>query len=413
MEMNSLSEHDYLLESVFSMMELQEQIVEAYLSEDEIFDVALEADMVTGNQKRSRINIVHVIQTFFDKVMEMFQNFINKYGKNHARFLAKVEKRFGDINFNNATITMDINYMKAERELKNIRNNPFFRTLTSPNFMNDNNLAQLLSKDKDHNLTMDDFLNSNLCSKYLSKSGSLSEGIKNVFRYVDVDHEQKMVQITGPQLQKTCQQALEYCKGYKSLMRDLKAMKSVAARSLSIMEDKMESMMESVSLYDYSLLEETTFDNTDLNYCIWVTEAEDPRVQQQQQQQREDANTNKPKIETDSQKPPSERQQRKDQMNQDKQNVQNNAQTAEEERNKGRMQLLKFCAQALQIYVSAGLTVAEERYLNYIKVLSHVSRKSNIIDQTKGGTDMVSREKLEQDSAEKTEKKNKKGFFRK
>lgn len=407
MEFINKSENDYMLESLISMNEFQTQILEAYIAEDEIFDIALEADMVTKDQKRSRINIISIIQKFFDRVIELFENFMVKYGKKHSRFLSNVEKKFSSINFSGTHISLDDRYMAAEKELRNIRNNPFFRMLTSPSFMNDANLSTLLAKDKDGVLTMDDFLNSNICKKYLSKTGSLSEGIKNVFRYGDVDHEQHLVKITGPALAKTCQQALGYCKGYKSLLRDLKSMKQVASRALGIMEDKMESLQESITPESYSLLEDTIFENTDLSYCTWVMEADTPSPQEKQQKQSE-AKSDKPIIQTGNQendKQPSERQQRRDQLKQDTQNVQ---QTAEEQRNKGRLQLLKFCAQALQIYVSAGLTVAEERYLNYIKVLSHVSKGSNIIDQTAGGKDMISREKLEKDAAEKHQKKMKK-----
>lgn len=417
MEMNSVSESNYLLESVLSMIELDNMILEAYLSEDALFDVALEADMVTHNQKRSRINVINIIQKYFDKVIEMFQIFINKYGRKHSRFLANVEKQYNNVNYYKTYISVDKYYMSAESELKKVRSNPFFRSLTNPNFLNDANLSNLLSKDKDGVLSMDDFLNSNICSKYVSKSGSLAEGIKNVFRYGNVDHEQQLVKMSGGELEQICHQCVAYCKGYKSLIRDLKAMKSVASRAMSVMEDKLETMQESMTIYDYSLLEETIFANTDLNYCTWVTELagpNDPNKQRQQQEQRQEAKENTPHIGTDNQQDPnkSEKEMRKERTMQDKQNVQQTAQSAEEERNKGRMQLLKFCAQALQIYVSAALTVAEERYLNYIKVLAHVFKGANMFaDEGKDGKDMISRTKKEEYEASKTKKKTRKGIF--
>lgn len=417
--MNNIGESNYLLESVLSMIEMENLILEAYLSEDELFDVALEADMVTRNQKRSRINMINIIQKYFDKVIEMFQNFVTKYGMKHSRFLKKVESQYGNVNYYKTFISVDTNYMAAEAELRKMRTNPFFRTLTNPNFLNDTNLANLLSKDKDGVLSMDDFLNSSICSKYVSRSGSLAEGIKNVFRYGNVDHEQKLVKVSGGDLEQICHQCVDYCKGYKSLVRDLKSMKSVASRAMSIMEDKLETMQESVLPSDYSLLEETSFANTDLNYCSWVMELtgpthEDPAKARQQQQQREEAKANNPRVETQTQQDPNktENQMRRERTQQDKQNVQQTAQTAEEERNKGRMQLLKFCAQALQIYVSSALTVAEERYLNYIKVLSHVFKGANMFaDEGKDGKDMVSRTKKEEYDAQKTKKKTKKGLL--
>lgn len=398
----------FLYETTLFIEDLNNIMLECMCEEHNYIKSVLEADMMGGKhgtnvvkQKAGKMvlpKFVQAIKNFFKKATDMLINFINKYGRKHAKFLANVEKNIDKVNFTNLTISMDKTYLDAQDNLKQIRSTSLFKNLTDKNILTKNEIKNAM--DDRNDITMDSFLQSSFCKDYLSAEGSLSEGSKNYFRYGDPKHKQMLKNIRGQQIKNICIYCLDYCKSYGEVKNELSAVQKTVESMFNNINEKMNSTQESLSniyLYieDSPLLESSISVVSDLDLLL---EAEN---EQKKEAQKEEAKDNKPQIEED----PQDKQQEEDNKN-------NNETIEKNSGDKNALKILQFVSQALQVYVSAALTVAEERYLTYIRILSYCVKRSNYNGSYKDNkqTDMQTDEPIT--LKERMKEKKKKGLFR-
>lgn len=413
---NNELENVYLTEALLNSQTTFNNIMETLMNEEEFMEVSLEADMVGGNKTTvgsklktglynktiGSIKVVDLMISFFSKMYDMLLDFINKYGRMNDLFLRKVKMNLNEANYAKLTITLDDKYLKSENLVRQIRNSEFFRRVTNPNLLSDQTVQRLLQQEKDGVVSMQDFLNSDICKQFLSEDGSLANGTKNFFRYGEAKHMQRKIAISGEQLGQACTQMYNFCDNYKTMGQELKAISAVATRAVKMMEQKLnqknptygqqeQATTESV-LNCFSLLENCFFDETELRLCkdFPLLEA-DMRAEQQAQPNNRQVNNNNAQ---NGSAPPnvSTGQAIKQQKQADIKNVE---MTRDAAISKTQVQMLRYIAQALQIYVSGAMTIAQERYLTYMRVLTYCfkgdSKKASVKGAKKG--DMVSDEK--------------------
>lgn len=372
----------FFYETSLFVEDLNNIIMESLYEEHNYIKSVLEADMMGGKHgtnvvkntgKKMLPKFIQAIKNFFRKATDMIINFINKYGRKHERFLANVEKNLDKVNFVNLTISMDKNYLDAQDNLKAIRSTNLFKNLTDGNILSKSEIKNTM--DNDNNITMDSFLRSSFCKDYLSREGSLSEGCKNYFRYNDPKHKQMLKNIKGEQIKNICVKCLEYCKTYGEIKNELSAVQKIAESAFNNISQKLESTKESLSnLYFYiedSVVTESSIASVSDLDLLLEAENNQNNNQDNKEAQKEEAQDNKPKID------PQEEQEKKDEENLNK-TINKNSD------NKNSLKILQYISQALQIYVSAALTVAEERYLTYIRILSYCVKRSNYNKSYKG-----------------------------
>lgn len=424
-EINYPEVDSFLYETTLFVEDLNNIMLECMYEEHYYIKNVLEADMMGGKHGTNMVKqkagekmvpkFIQAIKKFFRKATDMFLNFINKYGRKHARFLANVEKNIDKVNFANLTISMDKTYLDAQDNLKKIRDTSLFRNLTDRNILSKGEIKNAM--DSKNEITMDSFLQSSFCREYLSAEGSLSEGSKNYFRYGDPKHKQLLKNIRGQQIKEICKYCLEYCKSYSDVKNELSAVQKSAENMLNNISEKLSSTQESLSniylfIEDSPLLESSLSVVSDLDLLLEAENTNNANNngqqkaqnnEQQKEAQKEEAKDNKPKVEED----PNDKQQEEDDKN-------NNETIEKNAGNKNALKILQFVSQALQVYVSAALTVAEERYLTYIRILSYCVKRSNYNGSYKDNkqTDMQTDEPVTKEARKKEEKAKKKSILR-
>ena len=254
---------------------------------------------------------------------------------------------------------------------------------------------------------MDEFIKKPQLNKYVDANGSLAGGCKNYFRYGSAKPRLTNVKITGQQLKEVITGCIAYCLDYETTLNSLnglsinvqnimKTAESVANRNEKINSSMNNNTNGTTQESFFSELEETFINleayspfSINKNWNDILIEAE-LNANQNNNQNNTQQDTGKPNVTTGDDEAkkanPSGTYKTQEQENEETVNSLDQAQT----------QTLTFLCKYLQIVFASALTVAEERYSTYIKLIRYALSKSKFKYETnatqKGEQDIIDKD---------------------
>lgn len=341
---NSSCELDMMIETVL--------MNKYFLLENE--ELILEADALSPdiNRGKNKIPIIDKIIQALKRVYDIFRKKASDMSIRSGRFLKKFSEIQNDINYSALDLKIDPVYVNSSRLTEKFLNNELMRVLlNSSNYHKDAILSKFRFA-KDEPITMDNFIKTDLVSKFVNKDGSLAGGAKNYFRYGNPNYVQRPKQLNDISVRKTIEVAFRYCQNYPTTIKEL-----------GNAQKQIENILKSVENKINSAQLESILNNNFLNDMKPIFEAN---------------NENKPEIDTSGSESKDDNASSNPKEKQPLQNL-----TSVEG------QFIKCSAQCMQILLTAAMTITEERYNNYMNILKYASGskiktpEGDIIDKEK------------------------------
>lgn len=378
--------YDYAFYEIMDESSLyMDGFMDLYRIEHDIFSAVMEADdspKVDVKMGKGKGHFLTKIVQAFHRIMQLFMTNAKKLRKKYNGWLVKASKQLDSIDYSKLQVNIDLNYMSAESNLRDITRNQSIRRLTDRGLYTEAGRKRFRSSTPTRDMTnFETFLRTDIFRNMIDSSGSLGEGAKSFFRYGRADIKtQKPKAITGDKLRTVVQQCSNYCLRYDKLTEDLKKVKELAAKTIEEVAQRNQTVSES-----YIYLEESFIKDTELTLLFPMLEAEMDKKDDHDKSPKPNVETgsNTNSNNSNSQKP----NQPKEDVGTEK--MKNNVASSSKEE----LKFIKFSAQALQIILTSALTIAEERYVTYIKILRYAVR-----DKAKFNS-------LKDDGGEKIEKK--------
>lgn len=349
--------------------------MDLYNIEHQMFLSVMEA----GNQASPKVDlkvgkgkghfITKIVQAF-NSILQLFMNNAKKLRNKYRKWVVEAAKHIDDIDYSKLQVNVDPAYINAEKTLYGIGNTPAIRRLTDKGIYAAANRKRFFKSKSGADITnMETFLKTDIFKELLSPSGSLPEGAKSYFRYGDASVTKQTSKVhTGEDLKKVVKNCADYCIGYDRVTNELNRIKNLCVNTIKTVADRNEALSES-----YIYLEESFIKDTELALLYPMLEAETDNKQEQK--------SSKPEVKTGTTN------------NTNIENKQEDAQTAQMRSNvessssKEELRFIKFSAQALQIILTSALTVAEERYVTYIKILRYALKDKYKFESIKNSDD--------------------------
>lgn len=349
--------------------------MDLYNIEHQMFLSVMEA----GNQASPKVDlkvgkgkghfITKIVQAFHS-ILQLFMNNAKKLRNKYRKWVVEAAKHIDDIDYSKLQVNVDPAYINAEKTLYGIGNTPAIRRLTDKGIYTAANRKRFFKSKSGADITnMETFLKTDIFKDLLSPSGSLPEGAKSYFRYGDASVTKQTSKVhTGEDLKKVVKNCADYCIGYDRVTNELNRIKNLCVSTIKTVADRNEALSES-----YIYLEESFIKDTELALLYPMLEAETDNKQEQK--------SSKPEVKTGTTN------------NTNTENKQEDAQTAQMRSNvessssKEELRFIKFSAQALQIILTSALTVAEERYVTYIKILRYALKDKYKFESIKNSDD--------------------------
>ena len=345
--------------------------MDLYSIEHDMFASVMEA----GNQASPKITvktgkgkghfITKIVQAFHS-ILQLFMNNAKKLRKKYRKWIVEASKHIDEVDYSKLQVNIDPVYIYGAKTLKGVANTPAIKRLTDKGLYNKATRKRLFKSGTDMT-NMETFLRTDIFKGMLSPSGSLPEGAKSYFRYGDASATKQTPRVhTGEDLKRVVQHCADYCIGYDKLTDDLNRVKNLCANTIKAVAERNEALSES-----YIYLEESFIKDTDLALLYPMLEAETEKKEEPQKSAKPEVKTGPT---TGDNKP------------EDKQTSQMRS-NVEEASSKDELRFIKFSAQALQMILTSALTVAEERYVTYVKILRYALKDKYKFESIKGSDD--------------------------
>lgn len=394
-ELDSNPIYDAMLyEALLDMESITEEMLECMDLEMEILEEASGKDIAAKLKTKSLVSnksLLGRLMAFIKRIIAAAKGASAKFYKLYNKWLQKVKQNIDSVNFQNLAITLDKNYIISEDKIKSARN----FILKVDKFT----LDKLACK------TMDEFIKKPQLNKYVDANGSLAGGCKNYFRYGSAKPRLTNVKITGQQLKEVISGCIAYCLDYETTLNSLNGLSiniqniMKTAESVAKRNEKINSSMNNNNTTQesfFSELEETFINleaylpfSINKNWNDILIEAE-LNANQNNNRTNTQQDTGKPNVTTGDDEAkkanPSGTYKTQEQENDETVNSLDQAQT----------QTLTFLCKYLQIVFASALTVAEERYSIYIKLIRYALSKSKFKYETfatqKGEEDIIDKD---------------------
>lgn len=350
-------------------------------------------------QVSSNLEMLNKVRQFIKGVFEKFINTVNKLLVENTKWLDNKMRNIDKIDFTKLKVGLDPNYIKAEDLVVQAINDPMFKTLTNPNISDEQYIKSRFNIDINaEDFSVETFVKSSVFKNYVDQEGSLSNGCKNRFRYGSpVYGASKNSAYSGDALKDLVNHGYQYCINYGELAKKIKSLVSFTDKSLTTIsrkinaEDKLSSQRDNINNVQngsksssqpinssgtvgpiptkesYFYIEDALFENTILGEISGVEKIlENVELGDEVGKGGSKPGQDKPK-----------------QANSDN-NVSGNRQDKREMKSVVKnstgnvLKLLKYVTQSLQIFITAALTVAEERYFQYLKIIKYATAKNNV-----------------------------------
>lgn len=335
--------------------------IDMYSIEQEMFSSVMEAgnesspkvDLKTGKGKGAFLT--KIVQAFHS-IMQLFMNNSKKLRKKYNAWVKEASKHIESVDYSKLQVNVDPAYIKAGSTLNNISNMTAIKRLINRGMYTEANRKRILSNGTDYT-NMETFLKTDIFKDLLNNSGSLPEGAKSFFRFGSPNvTEQSPKVYTGEELKSVVKTCANYCIGYDKLTNELNRVKTLCVNTIKAVSDRNQAVSEA-----YIYLEESFIKDTELVLLYPMLEAETEGDSHKSQ---------KPDIQTGSTNKEDDR---------DTTNMRSNVASSSKEE----LKFIKFSAQALQMILTSALTVAEERYVSYIKILRYALKEKYKFDSIK------------------------------
>lgn len=344
--------------------------MDLYSIEHDMFASVMEAgnqaspkvDMKTGKGKGHFIT--KIVQAFHS-ILQLFMNNAKKLRKKYRKWIVEASKHIDEVDYSKLQVNIDPAYIDGARTLRNVSNTPAIKRLTDKGLYNEATRKRLFKSSTDMT-NMETFLRTDIFKGLLSPGGSLPEGAKSYFRYGDPSVTKQNPKVyTGNALKDVVQHCADYCIGYDKLTDELNRVKNLCANTIKAVAERNEALSES-----FIYLEESFIKDTDLALLYPMLEAETEKKDNEQKSQ-------KPEVKTGPSggSKPEDRE-----TSQMRSNVQGTT-------SKDELRFIKFSAQALQMILTSALTVAEERYVTYVKILRYALKDKYKFESIKDSDD--------------------------
>ena len=401
-ELDSNPIYDAMLyEALLDMESITEEMLECMDLEMEILEEASAKDAAAKLKTKSLVSnksLLGRLMAFIKRIIAAAKGASAKFYKLYNKWLQKAKENIDSVNFENLAVTLDKNYIASEDKIKSARN----FILKVDKFT----LDKLACK------TMDEFIKKPQLNKYVDANGSLAGGCKNYFRYGSAKPRLTNVKITGQQLKEVITGCIAYCLDYETTLNSLNGLSinvqniMKTAESVANRNEKINNSMNNNNNNNntngttqesfFSELEETFINleayspfSINKNWNDILIEAE-LNANQNNNQNNTQQDTGKPNVTTGDDEAkkanPSGTYKTQEQENEETVNSLDQAQT----------QTLTFLCKYLQIVFASALTVAEERYSTYIKLIRYALSKSKFKYETnatqKGEQDIIDKD---------------------
>lgn len=336
--------------------------IDMYNIEHQMFTSVMEA----GNDASPKVDlkvgkgkghfITKIVQAFH-RILQLFMTNSKKLRKKYRKWVVEASKHIDSVDFSKLQVNVDPAYIEGEKTLHAISSTPAIKRLTDKGMYTEANRKRFFRSRTGADMTnMETFLRTDIFKELMGPSGSLGEGSKSYFRYGDASiTKQKPKTYTGEPLRQVVRKCADYCIGYDKLTDDLNRVKNLCANTIKAVADRNEALSES-----YIYLEESFIKDTELTLLYPMLEAE----------ANSDEKSSKPEVETggnSSNNNTTSNTQQNKQQDRDTASMKSNVASS----SKDELKFIKFSAQALQTILTSALTVAEERYVTYIKILRY------------------------------------------
>lgn len=359
---------EVMYESLLSLTDIHEDLYNRMYEEKEILTEANEDASQQPKAKMKSLvsskSLLGRLRDFIKKVWEAFKGNSAKFHKLYNRWLTKIKANIDTVNFNNLSVTLDENYMGSEEKIKAARNHII--------------KVNAVEMDKIKAQTMDEFTKTPMVAKYIDENGSLAGGMKNLFRYGSAKPNLRNKKYTGDALKQIAQQAIDFCLSYETVVSSLNNLSTNiqnVMKSAESIANREESTTESYFVIDESIKK---FNNLNIHNCPKISMVD---ILREAEENNDKNASTAPKMSTGEVK--DDNGQPGDVKTNDEENNE-----AVNNMNKSQAKTLTFVCQYMQILFASALTVSEERYNLYIKMLKYAFGKSKFkyeTDATRNG----------------------------
>lgn len=352
--------YDYAFYEIMDESSLyMDGFIDLYNIEHQMFSSVMEA----GNQASPKVDlkvgkgkgqfITKIVQAFHS-ILQLFMTNAKKLRKKYRKWVVEASKHIDSVDFSKLQVNVDPAYIEASKTLNHISNTPAIKRLTDKGLYSEANRKRLFRSNSGTDMTnMETFIRTDIFKQLVGPSGSLGEGAKSYFRYGNASvTKQKPKTYTGEPLKNIVQKCSEYCIGYDKLTEDLNRVKDLCVNTIKAVAERNQAVSES-----YIYLEESFIKDTELALLYPMLEAETDNEQK----------SSKPEVHTGGNTSSNNNGQQNKPEDRDTSAMKSNVQSSSKEE----LKFIKFSAQALQMILTSALTVAEERYVTYIKILRY------------------------------------------
>ena len=351
--------YDYAFYEIMDESSLYlDSFIDLYSIEHQMFSSVMEA----GNQASPKVDmklgkgkgqfITKIVQAFHS-ILQLFMTNAKKLRKKYNKWVVEASKHIDEVDFSKLEVNIDPMYVESAKTLNNIVNTPAIKRLTDKGLYNEATRKRLFNSGTDMT-NMETFLRTDIFKGLIGPNGSLPEGAKSYFRYGNPSVEkQKPKSHSGNSLKQIVQECSKYCIGYDKLTNDLNRVKDLCVKTIKAVAERNEALSES-----YIYLEESFIQDTELALLYPMLEAEN-----------DEQKSSKPFVQTGPTNNAGNQQNKTE--DKDTSAMRNNVQSSSKEE----LRFIKFSAQALQMILTSALTVAEERYVTYIKILRYALKE--------------------------------------
>lgn len=311
--------------------------------------------------------LVGMLIQFFKKIFDKFHlNTKSLIEKNNA-WLKSAQGRLDSIKTGGLQLSLDMNYLKSQDNVRKFTNGSLYGKLTDKNmYANEDLIKRVFKIDTPEELTMTKFIQNPMFGVYVSKNnnGSLAEGSKQYFRYGNAGYTQNPKQLNAGEMNLVAREAIKYCLNYEPLSRELIRMQSKIQELLQYIENNIgKGVTESVIM---SLTE---------SYAEFFALMEADNNNQSQ----------KPQFDTGSsigkEDPRYKREAGADRNFEDEQRESKQQEDKYGKYSQLQLKYTKLAMQCLQILISSALTVSEERYITYMKILRYLMKDKSVVNK--------------------------------
>lgn len=204
-------------------------------------------ESISAKGKRIASNIWQKLKDFFKRIRDMFINKINSLRKRDSGWLKDNKSKIANINTDGVIIDV---YSDIDKGFSGVGNQLSSITNKLNNLKLDENIYENSKK---------------ITDKYRDSNGNLRQGTMNFMRSGNAKNEPKLISIKGSQISTTLSKMHSYCEEYLAKYKSLEKVIQDGEKRITKMEQGMK--YSNVATESYSLIEDDLYINTDLFLC--------------------------------------------------------------------------------------------------------------------------------------------------